>query len=421
MTDRPTTARSVLRLPRPLHPGAWWVWSLGLAVAASRTTNPLLLGLLIAVLAFVVTNRRGDAPWAKGFRYYLMFAGIVVAIRVVFRALLGGGDGSTVLFALPEIALPASAGIRLGGPVSAEALAAAVYDGLRLATLLLCLGAANVLANPKRLLKAAPAALHEIGVAVTVALSVAPQLIESALRIRRARKLRGGIHRGRHAIRGVLLPVLEDALERSLRLAAAMDVRGYGRRAHVPAAVRRLNAALTVGGTLAICVGTYGLLDETTPWALGAPALALGLATAVAGTAISGRQVRRTVYRPDPWRWPEWTVAGTGVAVAVGVALTAGWDPAAIYPSVDPLVWPQLPLATTLFVLLGVAPAWLAPPVTRTGAAGPSAAADPVTGRPADAHGAATTSSSGGPGGGTGDAASPLRGPVSAPPREARS
>ena len=31
------------RLPRALHPGAWWLWALGLATAASRTTNPLLL------------------------------------------------------------------------------------------------------------------------------------------------------------------------------------------------------------------------------------------------------------------------------------------------------------------------------------------------------------------------------------------
>ena len=45
------------RLPRPLHPGAWWLWALGLATAASRTTNPLLLGLILAVVAYVVACR----------------------------------------------------------------------------------------------------------------------------------------------------------------------------------------------------------------------------------------------------------------------------------------------------------------------------------------------------------------------------
>ncbi len=51
------------RLPRSLHPLAWWAWALGLMVAAARTTDPLLLGLILAVLGVVVAARRPDAPW----------------------------------------------------------------------------------------------------------------------------------------------------------------------------------------------------------------------------------------------------------------------------------------------------------------------------------------------------------------------
>ena len=36
-------------LPRDLHPLAWWAWAIGLATAASFTTNPLLLLLIIGV------------------------------------------------------------------------------------------------------------------------------------------------------------------------------------------------------------------------------------------------------------------------------------------------------------------------------------------------------------------------------------
>lgn len=211
---------SSLRLPRPLHPGAWWVWALGMATAASRTSNPLILALVLAVVGYVVVARRGDAPWARGFKAYLIMGLVVIGFRVVLRMLLDAQYGTTVLFTLPELKLPESAaGIRFGGPVSAEGVLAAFYDGLRLATLLACVGAANVLANPKRLLKAMPAALHEISVAVTVALSVAPQLVESALRIRRARKLRGETGRRMRLVRRVMLPVLTDALDRSLLLA----------------------------------------------------------------------------------------------------------------------------------------------------------------------------------------------------------
>jgi len=228
----PTRVRvsPVRHLRRTLHPAAWWLWALGLATAASRTTNPVLLALLAAAACFVVVRRRGDAPWALAFRLYVVLAGIVVASRVLFRVVFGGGGGEVVLVTLPELPLPAvAAGIRLFGPVTAEELLSGLYDGLRLATMLLCLGAANALANPKRLLKAVPAALYEAGTAVVVALSVAPQLAESVLRVRRARRLRGGDGRGIRALRAILLPVLADALDRSLALAAAMDSRGYAR------------------------------------------------------------------------------------------------------------------------------------------------------------------------------------------------
>ena len=122
---------------------------------------------------------------------------MVIGIRVVFRIVLGGGGGTHVLFTLPEVPLPASAGIRARRPVTLEDVLGALYDGLRLATLLICFGAANVLANPKRLIKAAPAALHEVGVAVTVARNRrAAAHRERGQRVRRARQLRSGARQG---------------------------------------------------------------------------------------------------------------------------------------------------------------------------------------------------------------------------------
>ena len=173
-------------LPRALHPGAWWLWALGLAVAATRTTNPILLLLIIAVASVVVMARRPDTPWARSFRIYLMLGLVVVVFRVVFRMLFGG-FGPTVLFTLPSIQLPEiMAGVHLLGAVSAEALLGAFYDGLRLATMIICVGAANSLANPKRLLASVPPALYEIGTVLVVSVSVFPQLAESTIRVKRA-------------------------------------------------------------------------------------------------------------------------------------------------------------------------------------------------------------------------------------------
>jgi len=351
------------QLPRVLHPGAWWLWALGLATAASRTTNPIVLTLIAAAAALVVARRRSAAPWALAFRLYVILGAVIIASRLLFRIIFGGGGGAHLLFTLPEVPLPeVAAGIRLFGPVAAEELLAGLYDGLRLATMLVCLGAANALANPKRLLKAVPAALYEAGTAVVVALSVAPQLAESVLRVARARRLRGRAGRGLRALPAILLPVLADALDRSLALAAAMDSRGYARAGATPSRIRAVTGALVVAGLLGVCVGVYGLLDATTPRLIGLPVLAAGLAAAAAGVALGARRVARTRYRPDRWRAAENTVAGCGIGAGALLYLTATVDPAALYPSLYPLAWPQLTVVPTLAALLAAAPAWLAPP-----------------------------------------------------------
>ncbi len=88
--------------------------------------------------------------------------------------------------------LPAWAqGLRLGGRVTAEQIVFALYDGAKLAALLICVGAANALANPARLLKSLPGALYEAGVAVVVAMTFAPSMVADVARLRTARRLRG--------------------------------------------------------------------------------------------------------------------------------------------------------------------------------------------------------------------------------------
>ncbi|AXE27725.1 energy-coupling factor transporter transmembrane protein EcfT [Streptomyces globosus] len=345
-----------------LHAGAWWLWALGLAAAASRTTNPLLLGLIAAVAGYVVAARRTSAPWARSYGAFLKLGLFVIGLRVLFSALLGSPlPGTHVLFTLPEVPLPDWAqGVRLGGRVTAEQLVFAFYDGARLAVLLACVGAANALAGPARLLKSLPAALYEAGVAVVVAMTFAPNMVADVARLRTARRLRGRPTGGVRAVLQIGLPVLEGALERSVAVAASMDARGYGRTAGVPAAVRRTTACLTLGGLLGMCAGTYGLLAAEGA-AYGVPALLAGLALAVAGLRLGGRRSVRTRYRPDRWGVRAWLVAGSGAAVAVLLAYAAGADPQALRPGVIPLAAPEFPPGPAAAVLIGLLPAFVAP------------------------------------------------------------
>lgn len=353
------------RLPRALHPLAWWLWAIALATAASRTSNPLLLALIFGVLGLVVTARRTDAPWARAFHYYLIMALIVIAIRVVFRSVFATGVTAEdiILFRLPRVPAPDwYAGIQIGGPVSLQATLSAAIDGMRLACLLCCIGAANSLANPKRALKMLPGALYELGVAVTVSLSVAPQLVESVQRVARARRLRAGKAKGFGALRAIALPVLYDALDRSLRLAAAMDSRGYGRTGNATRGSRRVTAVLMLAGMAGLCVGAYGLLDPGVSAGLGLSAFAAGIALSAAGLIVGGRRVSRSRYRPDPWQWPEWTVAGCGIFTAIVLSVGTGYDPEALNPTVYPLQWPTLPLLPTAAILVAAMAAFASPP-----------------------------------------------------------
>jgi energy-coupling factor transport system permease protein len=361
---------AVARLPRDLHPVAWWCWSVGLAVAASQTTNPWLLLLLIGVACLAVAARRSAQPWANSFRLYLWLGVVIVVIRVLFRIMLGGGDGGRVLVNLPQIPLPHWAlGLRLLGPVTQEALLAGLYDGLRLAAIVICIGAANALANPKRLLRSVPPALYEIGSALVVAVTVLPQLVDSVRRVRAAQALRGGETGRVRSLRRLLVPVLEDALERSLALAAGMDTRGYGRTSGATPRERRTTGALMLLGLCGICVGVYAALDGTTPGWLGRPMLVGGVLVSVAGMYTAGRRVGRSRYRPAPWLWPELVVALSGVLVGA-----AGWwmsrhQLAVAYPSVT--VAPALSLLAIAAAAAALAGALCAPPavVTPGGAA----------------------------------------------------
>ncbi|MBS4751498.1 energy-coupling factor transporter transmembrane protein EcfT [Nocardioides sp. zg-ZUI104] len=353
-----------MRMPRDLHPVAWWAWAVGIAVAASCTTNPFLLGLLLAAVSLVVLTCRSDQPWARSFRLYVWIGVIVVAVRILFRVLLGGDTPGHVLFTLPTIDLPdVAAGISLLGPFTREELLAALYEGMRLAAIIIAVGAANALANPKRLMKSLPPALYEIGTAMTVAISVVPQLADSARRIRAAQELRGGPTGRFRRIRGarrLLVPILEDSFDRSLALAAGMDARGYGRVGELTAQQRRRTGALMIGGLLGVCVGVYAFLDATAPRLLALPMLAGGMALALVGFVSAGRRVQRTRYRPDRWRVPEVVVALCGIGAGAVVWALGRGDVDTAHPGV--LVVPALTVPAVLGVLLAVVPVWAAPP-----------------------------------------------------------
>lgn len=343
------------------HPAAWWLWGLGLATAASRTTNPVLLLLVVAVCVVVVVERRDPAA-PNPLVPFLVIGAVVIAFRLVMTALLGNGiSGPTVLVTLPRVPLPEwASGIRVGGPVSVESLLYAAYDSLRLAAILACLGAANALASPRRLLRFLPATLYDVGTAVVVGLTFAPQLVSDARTVRSVRALRGRDGRGIRETARLAVPVLETAFERSLGLAASMESRGYGRAVTSTARSRRLASGLALLGVLGVLGGLYGLLDASVGGALGLPLLVVGAVLAAASLGVGASRDSRSGHRREQWAWTETlTVAvGTLAATVLVVGAVQGW-PGVVPDQRSEL--PPVPLAAVLAVLAAASPAIFTP------------------------------------------------------------
>ena len=211
------------------------------------------------------------------------------------------------------------AGARLGGDVTLEALVAAFYSGLQLVAILACVGAANALANPTRLLKSVPGALYEVGVAVVVALTLVPSALAHLQQIREARRLRGQPSRGisvdgphRHGRpRRRTRALLWHWRRRWTR--AGSD--GFG---HCPAGERRVTAALTLSGLFAAARRRLRPARRQHAATGRRSPARVGIAMSLTGLHRANRRAVRTVYRPDPWRWPESATVASGlVAIAL--------------------------------------------------------------------------------------------------------
>jgi energy-coupling factor transport system permease protein len=338
---------------------AWWAWALGLAWCAMRTENILLLLTITAVAAFVVNARRSRAVWGNAFGLMMIFAAVSVVFTVILQVVLGTRVPGHTLFALPRWDLPSwTAGLSIGGPVTGEALVNSFTAGLRLAVLIACFGAANSLAHPSRLLKLVPAALYELGVAVVVALTFIPQLTESISRVRNAQRLRGRSLTGVRGLQGLAVPVLSEALERAISVAASMDSRGYGRTASAPRARRRATNAVLLLGLAGAVVGSYSVIDPAGNHRAGVLELSAGTAIAVLAGLSAGRRVRRTRYRADPWGAPEWiTLAALTILVSSYLFGHPG-----LAPTVT-LQWPTLPILPFIGTVFAVLPGFVTPKV----------------------------------------------------------
>lgn len=346
-----------------LHEAAWLAWAAAACVAVLLTSNLLYLSLACLTGLAIYLSLLGEG---RGRAYALLLkVGVFLALLSLPLNVLTGSTGLTVLARLPQVSFPGwLGGVTFGGEVTGEALAYAGSRALSLTALLLFVAAFNAGVDHFRLLRLLPAVLFQAGVVLTVALLLVPQTVAQARAVREAQRLRGRRLRGAASLVALAVPVLAGALERSVQRAESLDARGFGRLEPGPRGLGadRLAAAAGLVGLCLAALGAFAYFYEGDISVLALPSLAAGAALVTAAVHRQGRRLRRTHYRPEPWRPRDRWVAGLSLAsLALLLALRAAGSGDLTYLPYPELTAPSFhPLAALAFILL-LAPLLAAP------------------------------------------------------------
>ncbi|MFN0095103.1 MAG: energy-coupling factor transporter transmembrane component T [Dehalococcoidia bacterium] len=316
------------------------------------TTNPFYLGLVLLSVGLVaaLAPREGVALSLR----VLAFLGLGMLGISLLVATVNGSFGDHILFTVPGPDIPSwLGGLRLGGPVSAEGLIAAGVRGLAILCVFTAFGVLNAAVSPQRLLRSAPVSLLHAGLVVTIGLSLLPSSLDDLRRLREIHALRGASN-GLRDLPALLVPAMLGGLERSMRLAEAMEARGFAGGEAQPAGRWAGWAGI---GLLTAAAGAWYYYPDVRPVA--AAAGLAGAGCVAAWGVLQARSQRITRLADDRASMPERALMASSVAVTFAAfALESVGAIDLAYNPFAGLAWPPIGLAGTL---LALAPLWPVP------------------------------------------------------------
>ncbi len=355
------------------HVGAWLLWLISAMLGALLTRNPFYL-LLVSAAALLVNrglNRSSDQmdasddtisnndPTRRGFGLFMRAVLLLLLVVTLFKG-LSIHIGQTALFTLPD-QIPV-----IGGPVTLEGMSFAAIDALSIMAVLAVFAAFSTGADYYALLRSTPAALHQVGLITSIAITFVPQTVVRFAEIREAQALRGHRVRRISDLIPLIVPLLSGGMERSMNLAEAMEARGFSRRSTgshslAPVAVQ---AGLALGLGLALAGGALFALLPAAPWAAWVCIMA-GILSVVLTMRAVGRESKRSRYRRGIWRDRDTVLSLVSLSITAILITYKFIAPATlIYDPLAPLRIYMPPFNPLLaLTLLAIA----APPIIRTG------------------------------------------------------
>lgn len=206
-------------------PGIVWLLAVAAALVGAMAPTPWWqLGIIAGAVAACAAFGRIRSPALRfGVIAALVFVAVRVAYRIVFTSTVAPPADAVLLIDLPVIPLGGPfRGIALFGPLTLDQLLATIADASRFAAVFVVFGAANAIADARTLLARAPRPFLPLATVLALALGAVPALIASVQRVDRAARMRGEGRGPR-----LLVPVLEQAVERATTLGASMELRGF--------------------------------------------------------------------------------------------------------------------------------------------------------------------------------------------------
>ncbi len=354
MTIRAATAsRQHANLRRETAPElnelTWAAWLGAALIMVLLISNPLYIALMLCCALVVYLSQR-----TAEYRIVdvLLLGGMVVALMTVPLNLLTGTTGATRLVALPSLTLPGwLASVTFGGTITAESLVYTLTHVGAIVAIVALVCAFNVSVDHFKLLKHTPPGLAQLGVIVTISLLLVPETLKRVVTLRESRIVRG-YRFGVRSLPGVLLPLLGEALERSVQRAESLDARGFG---SLVSPSRPAETLVSVASLVAAAIASF-LYYYYPAWHLAA---ATGVALCVvAMLSVGWRQTRRarTTRLFLPRRSTiDWLVGGGSVGAAALIvmcrALGTGGVTYLPFPSLTVPSFQVIPAAACLLLL----------------------------------------------------------------------
>jgi len=292
------------------HATTWWLWAVCAAIAISIQSQLFIVIVLILLSVWIARVLISEDKTWKSYLVMIRVATFILASRIVLQILLGVPVGNHIIFRLPEVDLPSwISGLRIGGIVTSESLFASLNDSLRLAGLIVVIATAVSLTTTSRVIQQLPVAFHELGMVIIIAFTFLPHLFADVQRIKQASRWRGQDSGKLRTISHNLVSISESALERSVRLAAALTVRGYGNATSKQSWRKPIyfGLALFTLEILRLLVSKPSIIDAFV-------IVISGLSIAI-GIRMAGKVSTRSKFRTESWHRIDFIVLGFSAAI----------------------------------------------------------------------------------------------------------